>query len=307
MIRLTIRVTDIDNVMLLYSYIRIYRSDAEDGTYTSLAFVPLVPSQSEYTYDDITGTPDYWYKSSYYYDATIESALSDPAQGTAPTLYTGATYPNEMDFDTDQSVIIRKIRRYIGDFKGLSRIYLEDCEDESCNYINEDGKTLELSEKGWPVYISLRALSDSTPVEKTSLIDPVVQGYKYLTFSGTLVNSGDVCQYTTIDVWYYTFKYSDVEIYQSYGDAMVPPNVPTDRVTQDHLVLQASIALLENMTSEDMTEDGASIKDDASSYDPSPGLLQRDKTIKRLKKILDDLIDETRRNAIIDLTGVLLD
>jgi len=300
MIRLTIQVADIANVLLLYSYIRIYRSDAEVGTYTHLAFTALLPGQSEYIYDDITGTPDYWYKSSYYYDETTESALSDPAHGTNPTLYIGATYPNEIDFDTDQSIIIRKIRRYIGDFKGLSRIYLEDCEDESCNYIHDDGKTLELDEKGWPVYISLNA------VDKTSLTDPTVQGYKYLTFSGTLMD-GTQCMYDTINVWYYTFKYSDREVYEAYGDTMVPPNVPTDSVTQDHLVLQASIDLLVNMTSEDMTEDGASIRDDQSLYDPSPGLRERDKTIGRLQKMLDALINETIRNDVIAQTGILID
>jgi len=306
MIRLTIRVTDIENVILLYSYIRIYRSDARDGTYSHLAYVALVPGQSEYIYDDITGTPDYWYKSSYYRDETMESALSDPAQGTAPTLYTGATYPNEVDFDTDQSTTIRQIRRYIGDFKGLSRIYLEDCEDDSCNYIHEDGKTLELDEKGWPVYISLRAMSDDVAEDKTSLSDPTVQGYQYLTFSGSLV-SGTQCMYSVIDVWYYTFKYSDREVYEAYGDAMIPANVPTDSVTKDHLILQASIDLLENMTSEDMTEDGATIRDDQSLYDPSPGLRERDKTIGRLRKMLDDLVDESIRNAIIAHTGVLID
>jgi hypothetical protein len=306
MIRLTIRVTDIENVMMLYSYIRIYRSDERDGTYSHLAFVMLVPGQSEYIYDDITGTPDYWYRSSYYRDENTESALSDPAQGTAPTLYTGATYPNEIDFDTSQSTIIRKIRRYIGDFKGLSRIYLENCEDESCNYISEDNKTLKLDEKGWPVYISLRSLSDGTTTDKTDLTDPTVQGYQYLTFSGTLI-SGTQCLYDIINVWYYTFKYSDREIYEAYGDAMIPPNVPTDSVTQDHLILQASIDLLENMTSEDMTEDGATIRDDQSLYDPSPGLRERDKTIGRLKDMLDALIDESIKNAIIAQAGVLID
>ena len=306
MIRLTIYVNDIEAVMLIYSYIRIYRSDSESGTYAHLAYVELLPGQSTYTYDDITGTPDNWYESAYYRDESTESAPSDPTQGTAPSLYTGATYPSEIDFDTSQATIIRKIRRYIGDNKGVKRLYLEDCEQDSCNFIHDDGKTLELSEKGWPVYISLRELSGSVADEKTSLNDPVVQGYNYLTFSGTLIDD-TTCNYAIIDVWYYTFKYSDREVYQAYADAMIPPNVPTDSVTQDHLVLQASIDLLENITSEDMTEDGASIRDDQSLYDPSPGLRERDKTINRLKKMLDDLVDETIKNSIINLTGVLID
>jgi hypothetical protein len=61
------------------------------------------------------------------------------------------------------------------------------------------------------------------------------------------------------------------------------------------------------MTSEDMVEDGATIRDDQSLYDPSPGLRERDKTIGRLKKMLDDLVDECIKNAIIAQTGVLID
>lgn len=306
MIKLTIQVTDIENVLLLYSYIRVYRSDSIDGTYEHIAFVTLMPDQSEYTYDDITGTTDNWYRSSYYRDATMESALSDAAQGTSPTLFTGATYPNEIDFSTAQNVIIRKIRRYIGDNKGLARIYLDGCEFDSCNLIHTDGKTLSLDEKGWPVYISLQALGADAAEDKTDLSDPTVQGYRNLTFSGTL-SAGSTCNYDVIDIWYYTFKFSDREVYEAYTDAMIPANVPSDSVTQDHLILQASIDLLENMTSEDMVDDGAAIRDDQSLYDPSPGLRERDKTIGRLKKMLDDLVDESIRNAIKDLTGVLID
>jgi hypothetical protein len=304
MIRLTIQVTDIDNVIQLYSYIRLYISDSENGTYTHLAYIVLIPDQTTYTYDDVTGTTDTWYKSSYYSSAA-ESSMSDPAHGISPSLFHNITYPEEFTFDTDQSVIIRKIRRYIGDFKKLSRMYLEDCERSSCNFIHADGKTIELEEKGWPVYISLKTESDVV-IDKTSSIDPVVQGYKYMTFSGTLSDSTG-CDYDTIDVWYYTFKFSDREIYEAYGDAMLPANVPSDSVTTDHLILRASIDLLENMTSEDMIDDGAQITDDQSQYNPAPGLAERDKTIKRLQKMLDDLISEVLYNAVYATTGILID
>jgi len=307
MIRLSINVTDIDQVIMVYHYIRIYRSleqgtHAELGTYEHLAFVTLQPDQSVYYYDDIQGTPDYWYRSSYYTSDTIESSLSSPAQGTAPDIYHTVTYPEEVDFDWEDYVIVRKIRRLIGDFKGIKRLYIVD-EDTSCQYIHEDGKTVELGEKGWPVSISL--YYEGQPVEeKTSLTDPVVQGYKYLTFSGTLDQGSGL---PTIDIWYYDFKFSDLEVYEAYGDAMVPAQVPTSMVTQDHLILQAAIDLLENMTSDDMTADGAQIRDDQTLYDPSPGLRERDKTIGRLKARLDDLITETIRNQIILHTGVLID
>ena len=308
MIRITISVDDIDQVIRVYRYIRLYKSvdtgvDAEWGAYEHLAFILLEPGQSLYYYDDVLGTPDYWYRSSYYTSDTLESSLSDPARGIAPTLYHTATYPIELGLEYCDQLIVRKIRRLIGDLKGLSRLYISNTEDTSCQYIHEDGKTVELEEKGWPVYISLQ-YTGHTPEEKTSLSDPTVQGYKYLTFSGTLASGGEL---PIIDIWYYDFKFSDREVYEAYGDAMVPARVPTTMVTQDHLILQAAIDLLENMTSEDMTEDGATIRDDQTLYDPSPGLRERDKTLRRLRAQLDDLIEETIQNQIILHTGVLID
>lgn len=305
MIQLTIQVNDIDTVIQLYQYIRLYRSDEESGTYIHLAYIALLPGTESYTYNDVTGTTDNWYRSSYYSNGG-ESSLSDPAQGAAPSLFHEVTYSLEAPFDVDQSVIIRKIRRYIGDFPKVQRMYLEDCATRSCEFIHSDGRTIELESRGWPVLISLRTLSDEV-VEKTALNDPVVQGYKFLTFSGTLITDDGTCQYNTIDIWYYASKFSDREVYEAYGDAMIPAHVPTDRVTSDHLMLQAAISLLENMTSEDMVEDGAVIYDDASKYDPSPGLTERDKTIKRLKKMLDDLVDEVIRDQLMNVTGVLID
>lgn len=307
MIRLTINVTDIDQVVMIYHYIRIYRSveeghHAELGDYEYLTDLTLHADQSVYYYDDIQGTPDYWYRSSYYTSDSVESSLSDPAQGTAPGIYHTVTYPEEVDFDWEDYIIVRKIRRLIGDFKTLRRLYIVD-EEASCQYIHEDGKTIELEEKGWPVSVSLQ-YSGQPVEEKLSLTDPVVQGYKYLTFSGTLGTGSD---FPVVDIWYYNFKFSDLEVYEAYGDAMIPARVPSTLVTQDHLIIQASIDLLENMTSEDMTEDGAEIRDDQTLYDPSPGLKERDKTLRRLKARLDDLIEETIQNQIIALTGVLID
>ncbi len=58
------------------------------------------------------------------------------------------------------------------------------------------------------------------------------------------------------------------------------------------------------MTSEDMVDDGAVIRDDQTLYDPSPGLKERDKTIKRLKKMLDAAVEQYR---FYGLEGVLID
>lgn len=292
MIRLTILVDDIVNVIALFTHIRIYTSTEEDGTYTHLDYVALVSGQSTYYYDHAGGTEDTWYKSSYYnMSSGLESSLSDAVQGITAELFHYPTYPNEIDFSSSEATIIRKIRRYIGDFKGLERLYIDEA--GFCNYVQDDNKTLDLSEKSWPVYVSVN------DVEKTSSDDPVVQGYQYLTFSGTLDSSSD-----TLDIWYYTFKFSDREIYQAFGDALIPAGLTSLTATEDHLVLQAAIDLLENMTSEDMVSDGAVVRDDRSLYDPSPGLRERAATIERLKKMLDSLV---KQYMFGNLTGMLID
>jgi len=292
MIRLTITVANISDVMALYTHVRLYTSDEAGGTYTHLAYVLLVSGVSTYLYDHVEGTLDTWYKSSYYNsNTTAESATSDPVQGSKAELFYSPTYPPEFVFDTSELNIIRKIRRFIGDFKGLGRLYID--EDEFCNYVKDDSKTVDLAEKSWPVYISVNN------VEKTSLLEPIVQGYQYITFSGTLDESSD-----TLDIWYYTFKFSDREVYEAYGDTLIPPGLTSSTVTQDHLILQAAIDLLENATSEDMINDGAVVRDDRSLYDPSPGLRERAATIERLKKMLDSLI---KQYQFSNLTGMLID
>jgi hypothetical protein len=133
------------------------------------------------------------------------------------------------------------------------------------------------------------------------LEDPTVQGYQYLTFSGTLVSGS---QTKIIEIWHHTFKFSDRQIYEAYGDTLIPAGLTATSVTQDHLILQAAIDLLENMTSEDMVDDGAVIRDDQTLYDPSPGLSERDKTIKRLQKRLDALV---KQYIFYGIEGILID
>lgn len=305
MIKLTIQVSDIDTVIQIYNTIRIYTSDAKEGVYTLLDTISLQPHVSTYEYLHLEGTDDTWYKSSYYNTSTgAESSLSDPTHGSAPSLFHNITYPVEYEFDADEEIIIRKIRRLIGDNKELELLVIDKesiCDsDVSCNHVLSDGKTVNLDERGWPVYISLGAL------EFTSLTDPVVNGYQYLTFSGTLSTLSSGCQHD-LTIWYYSFNFSDREIYEAYGDAMIPPNVPSNCVTQDHLILQASIDLLENLIKQEAMTDGASIRDDQTAYDPSPGLRERSALVDRLRKQLDALIKESIRSCMLGLEGVLLD
>ena len=174
MIKLTIEVADIATILLMYDTIKIYTSSTENGTYTYLASVPLQTGVSTYTYIHGQGTSDTWYRSTYFNTSNnAESSLSNAAQGDVPTLYHVVTYPPECDFSGSDETIIRKIRRLIGDLKNLSRLY--ECDGELCSSIHDDEHTVDLGEKGWPVSVSVDG------VEYTSLSDPVVQGYQYLT------------------------------------------------------------------------------------------------------------------------------
>lgn len=297
MIKITISVSNISDVLLLYDRIRVYYSDAESGTYTYADSIPLQTGVSEYYYYHCDGDEDTWYKSSYYNSTTgDESSLSNASRGSAPALYNNITYPEEYEFTADEDTTVRKIRRLIGDLKQLSHLYVDS--NSFCTYVLNDEKTIDLKEKGWPVYIKIN------DTEYTSSSNPYVQGYRYLTFSDTL-NSG--VQNDTIEIWYHTFKFSDREIYEAYIDVIMPPGLSSSIVNKDHLIIQTAIDLLENMWAEDMVDDGASVRDDQTLYDPSPGLRERDKLIARLKKRLQGLIDESIKNAMLGMEGVLID
>jgi len=305
MIKLTIQVSDIDTVIQIYNTIRIYTSDAKDGVYTFLDSVSLQPNVSTYEYLHLQGTSDIWYKSSYYNTTTgAESSLSSPTHGLSPSIFHNITYPSEYEFDADEEIIIRKIRRLVGDNKELEQLVVDKdalCDsDISCSHVLSDGKTVNLGDRGWPVCVAIGDL------EFTSLSNPVVNGYQYLTFSGSLSTLSSGCQ-NDLTIWYYSFNFSDREIYEAYGDAMIPPMVPFSCVTKDHLILQASIDLLENLIKQEAMTDGASIRDDQTAYDPSPGLRERSALVDRLRKQLSALIKESLCSCMLGLEGVLID
>lgn len=294
MIRLTILMDDIEDVISIFTHVRLYTSSTETGTYNHLDYIMLVAGQSIYYYDHVDGTEDTWYKSSYYnISSSLESSLSEAVQGVVAELYHYPTYLTEVNFSSFGKNVIRKIRRLTGGLKKLDRLYISSADTELCSVIKEDNKTIELENRGWPVYITLNG------EEKTSTSDPVVQGYKWLTFSGTIIEDD-----YPIDIWSYTFRFSDREIYDAYNDSMIPPGLTVSTVTSDHLVLQTSIDLLESMAAEDMIEDGAKVKDDHTEYDPSAGLRLRGELINRLRKQLDALI---KQYMMSDVAGTLID
>lgn len=278
MVKLTIYVDDVNVVVAAgFTQCFIYRSDAEDGTYTSIHSFALSAGTSTYYYTDATGDATNWYKSRYYNPTTmIYSSYSDAVQGEESELFNNVTYPQEAYFGTADETTIKKIRILIGDVIEVRREYQEECQSS----VSEDRHTYELAQKGWPLYVSL------ADVEMTSSSDPYVDGYRYLTFSGTIGETDSV------DIWYSTFRWSDSEILDHYNNTMIPPGLTTTTVTTDHLIIQAAIDLLEAENWRDYIENGARIQDSDTEWDPSPGYRARESAIKRLQKRLDDLVKQ---------------
>jgi hypothetical protein len=294
MIKLTIIVTNVDvYIGMAFTHVRIYISTTETGTYVHLVDLPLVAGQTEYSYTHSAGTADTWYKSSIYDSINDEECcFSDPVKGVSPALFHYATYGVECEFSATDDIIIRKIRRLIGDFVDLDRLYIDGTDEYTLSSaLQPDGYTVDIGQKGWPVYISVN------DIEKTSLNDPIVQGYQYLTFSGTIGSTDK------INVWFYTFKFSDREVYEAYSDSQMPAMINSSTINQDMLILQSAIDLLENMWNQDI-ENGAVVRDDQSVYDPSIMLRTRADVINGLKKQLDNLV---RQYIMTGVTGILID
>jgi len=279
MVKLTIYVDDVGVVIAAgFTQCIIYRSDTETGGYVNIHSFALVANTSTYYYTDASGDATKWYKSQYYNPMTVQySSFSDPVQGEEPQLYHNVTYPQEVYLGTADEQKVDRIRIFIGDQKELLRDYVDECYSS----VMDDGKTYELSQKGWPVYICLDG------VEKTSASDPYVDGWKYLTFSGTISTVTG-----TLDIYYYTFRWADTEILGAYENALIPPGLTTASVTTDHMVIQTAIDLLEAENWRDYIENGAILTDSDTKWDPTPGYRARESAIKRLQKRLDDLVKQ---------------
>lgn len=87
-IRLSIFVSDLDDVMDVFNHIKVYRSATETGVYAEITStptrIPLVVDTQSYEYVDSSApSASCWYKTSYYNSGTaLESSLSLPMQGS---------------------------------------------------------------------------------------------------------------------------------------------------------------------------------------------------------------------------------
>ena len=160
-------------------------------------------------------------------------------------------------------------------------------------------KTWELLEfKGWPQRVIING------DEKTSLTDPQVLGYRFLTFSGA-----SACITGSLDIFYNHFRFSDREILLAYdraGNLLVSCGLDAGQITTEMLIMQAAILLLEGEC-RDKTTGAVEVRDGDTSYSNTRAIQARTEDLADLKQKIRDLIECARFNASYNLEGVRLD
>lgn len=320
MINLTFTIDNIATVLSVFDRIQIMRYDGigipttpvdetEYATVTGTDLVSdisntdeviLMSQYSQYYFMDPTGEAEDWYISRYYSTSTDStSGWTDPILGEPGDLYYDPAYPPEVEYGTSDQRIIDRIRLLIGDPVGLNREYGDEAESS----IMPDGRTYVLDEKGWPAFVNMNG------TQYTETANPSINGYKFLRFNTyidvpqTTISGGRVIQ-QGVDIWYYTFRWSDREIMEAYDNTPPPPPLTAINCTSEIYMLACAYDLLMAETWDYVSEDGAVIKDEGSHYDPSPGLRSRKDLLDMVKKRLDDAI---HANKMLGIGGVRIE
>ena len=317
MITITVTVDNITDVLQVFSRVQIRRysgtgtppatvdvADYEEilgidqiSDRTDVSDVLLLSSYTQYYYVDPDGTTDNWYISRYINEAQDSaSGWSDPIQGELGSFFYNPVYPPEVNYGTSDQRIIDKIRLHTGDPIELNRQFGQEAEAA----IHSDGSVFEFDEYGWPASINMYG------TQYNNITDPSVNGYRYLRFKSaidTTITTVSGIEYA-VDVWYYTFRNSDRQIMETYDTCFPPTPLSETSCTPEIYMMQTAYDILSGETWEAITEDGAIIDDDRDSYNPTPGLNQREKMLSKLRKRLDEAIKSVR---LLGIGGVRID
>ncbi|RLI99266.1 MAG: hypothetical protein DRP08_07335 [Candidatus Aenigmatarchaeota archaeon] len=148
-------------------------------------------------------------------------------------------YPTEASlegFSTEELIIIHSIRILLGDIP--TTIIEELPAGSDCANISMEGSVYQMENKGWPRKVVVSG------VEVVNALDPFVDNYEYLVFSGTnALVSG-------ISVMYDTFRFSDRQILDSfdYGTNSVLAaqcSLTAAQITSPLINLAAAVVLIQ--------------------------------------------------------------
>ena len=318
MTTLTINVSNITGVLAVFSKVQLMRYIGTDtpssiinildyvtidngidiiNNLTDVSAVQLNTTYNQYYFEDPTGTTSDWYIIRYTnYDSTMFSGWSTALQGMEGIFDYDPLFSPEVLYTPADKLVINKLRLLVGDPTNLTRMHGE----EALSSLHSDRRVFELADKGWPYSVML---FNTQYITNTN---PTVNGYKYLRFntpldtSVTTVSGVDVA----IDIWYTSFRYSDKQLMDAYDTTTPPAPLTVANCTQDIYLMQTAYDLLSNESWELAFEDGAEISDSRDVYNPSSGLLARDKLLARLRKQLDETIKSKR---FIGFGGIRID
>jgi hypothetical protein len=278
-IRLTVIVDNISQVIQVYDSVEVQRDTDESMTEAvlltdlgvvngNLPYISLSEDTTYYYAVDSTGTSDNWYQSRYFNSTTsgVISGWSEAVRGEGADLFYDPCYPPEISMTDAEKLVVDEVRRLIGDPIDLNREYGED----AASSIHPDGMTYELDEKGWPTCVTMAGQQYNTTA------NPTINGYRYLIFDSCINVTEVVCSGTCdntrgVDIWYYTFRYSNRQILEAYNESTPPPPLTAANATTQAYVLYTAKRLLQQENWHDAIEDGASITDENTKYDPGPG------------------------------------
>ena len=307
---ITVNILSVSQVSAIFDQLLIFRATATVGPFTQLTAISLSGASSE-TYLDTGVSPDSYYKAQFFNSSTmITSQFSELAQETGvfsefTVPVSTATYPPEIALSEQDREIVESLRVTLGDMGAIERDYFDADDHQGTGACRENisaqGCTWELSEpRGWPRSVILNG------VVKTSLSDPLVVGYKYLTFSG-----GTSCITGTLDVMYNHFRFADRELLLAYDRArnLLTANctLSDSEITTEMLIMQAAILLLEGELRDLQSNAGVRIRDGSTEYDSSYIIGARTQDLTDLKNKLKDLIACITRYKSYRLEGVRID
>jgi len=256
-------------------------------------------SSTYYVYDDeVDGNDVIWYSSRYINSSDpedINSGWSPPILSSSQGIYYNPLYPSEMETAGEDKLVIDRIRTLIGDPIGIRR---DNGEEYEVN-IHPDGTVYELEEKGWPVLVTMCG------IQYNSIVNPTVNGYKYLKFNNDISNFTTVSGVDyNVDIWYYTFRYSDREILEAYDKTPPPFGLTSTTATSETYILATAIDLVRSELFLDSTESGAEVQDNTTSYNPSTGLNNKRQLLNDLKDQLNKAVTSLKLKGI---EGVRID
>jgi len=305
---ITIAVRSVSQVEAVFDELLVFRADSANGPFSLIDTISLTGSGS-YNSLDTGSSAGKYYKAQYFNSTTmVSSVFSELAQETGvfseySVPISTATYPPEIALSEQDREIVESIRITLGDLGLIERDFFDSSDTQSqfacASQISADECTWELEEfKGWPQRVTLNG------EEKTSLSDPQVLGYRFLTFSG-----GTACITGTLDIFYNHFRFADREILLAFDRAnnlLVSCGLTSGQITTEMLIMQAAILLLEGEL-RDLQQSSIRIRDGDTTYDNTATVSARSRDLDDIRRKIRELIDCARINASYNLEGVLID